>query len=139
MDMNKIREAITLATELTELNFNNYGSDDVWDSIQQVRELLPVADAALAELDKAQKVLTEEPVAWMTEDGRLASVTGKENMPSAADKAFCIPLYLAPAAGLTVEEIVECAWNSDYIFTERMEDDFRARLTAAMEAKAAKQ
>lgn len=40
-----------------------------------------------------------------------------------------------PAAGLTVDEIIECAWNSDYIFTERMEDDLRARLTSAIEAK----
>ena len=96
MDTNKIREAQALIDEARHRGHN-------------IPQLVEAARLLKAELDAAPKVLTTEPVAWMTEDGRLASVTGKENMPSAADKAFCIPLYLAPAAGLTVEEIVRIA------------------------------
>ena len=106
MDTNKIREKVAAVRR----------ADDEWDAIpggydesEAILKYSTAVNELLAELDAAPKVLTTEPVAWMTEDGRLASVTGKENMPSAADKAFCIPLYLAPAAGLTVEEIVRIA------------------------------
>ena len=121
MDTNKIREAQALIDEARHRGHN-------------IPQLVEAARLLQAELDKAPKVLTTEPVAWMTEDGRLASVTGKENMPSAADKAFCIPLYLAPAAGLTVEEVMDIAkeevfewWNGERVF--------HARLTAAINAK----
>ena len=121
MDTNKIRGAQALIDEARHRGHN-------------IPQLVEAARLLKAELDAAPKVLTTEPVAWMTEDGRLASVTGKENMPSAADKAFCIPLYLAPAAWLTVEEVMDIAkeevfewWNGERVF--------HARLTAAIKAK----
>ena len=121
MDTKKIREAQALIDEARHRGHN-------------IPQLVEAARLLKAELDAAPKVLTTEPVAWMTEDGRLASVTGKENMPSAADKAFCIPLYLAPAAWLTVEEVMDIAkeevfewWNGERVF--------HARLTAAIKAK----
>ena len=137
MDTNKIRGAQALIDEARHRGHN-------------IPQLVEAARLLQAELDKAPKVLTTEPVAWMTEDGRLASVTGKENMPSAADKAFCIPLYLAPAAGLTVDEVIKCVDDEAWTARDRIEDDpmsgitdhitkmvssIHARLIAAIQAK----
>lgn len=36
------------------------------------------------------------PVAWMTEDGRVATASAKPNMPSAAKEAFNIALFPHP-------------------------------------------
>ena len=147
MDTNKIREKVAAVRR----------ADDEWDAIpggydesEAILKYSTAVNELLAELDAAPKVLTTEPVAWMTEDGRLASVTGKENMPSAADKVFCIPLYLAPAAGLTVDEVIKCVDDEAWTARDRIEDDpmsgitdhitkmvssIHARLIAAIQAK----
>lgn|SRR5574343_306113 len=152
MNIEKIREALEAAASLTELNPNNYGSDDVWDSIQQVRELLPLADEALAELDKVQQ--DAEPVAWM----RIHE--GKTTVRKSKVYINDIPLYThqpqaqQPGKVLTDEEISEMArlhvqaYMTAYSSHDRvyaivavreMLEKVRARITAAINAKAAKQ
>ena len=79
---------------------------------------------AISALDRLQaQQPNAEPVAWMTKDGRIATKSAKDNMPSAANEAFTIPLYAHPPASkeprLTVEQAMEAwrstqtAWNLD--------------------------
>lgn len=104
--------------------------------------------AALAELDKTPKVLTAEPVAWMLkrEDPLAPSLFTKREVMRRVElrrnkEEEFIPLYLAPAAGLTVEEIVRIAgdWFNHVQLNMKSGDDsasdLRSRLTAAIEAK----
>ena len=43
--------------------------------------------------------VAQEPVAWMTADGRVApDETKRKSMPAPSREAFCIPLYAAPVA-----------------------------------------
>lgn len=104
MNTNKIREALETALNARE-------RDTAHDGL--LRE-------AIAELDKAPKVLTDDPVAWMSDDGEPIS-----------------------AAGLTVEEVDQCIDelgdppdNPDHFWQWR--EKVSARLTAAMEAKTRK-
>ena len=102
--------------------------------------------AALAELDKTPKVLTAEPVAWMLkrEDPLAPSLFTKREVMRRVElrrnkEEEFIPLYLAPAAGLTVDEMMEVAnrlpfkWDNGgaYVYISAL----RSRLTAAIEAK----
>ncbi len=93
--------------------------------------------------------LTEEPVAWMSDDGEPISAKRHEDMEHAEHPLlvhYTTPLYLAPAAGLTVEETMDAL--ARYFFEvqqvaighkgSKVYDDLRARLTAAMEAKTRK-
>jgi hypothetical protein len=54
----------------------------------QMREYALAARAGMA---------PAKPVAWMTEDGRVATDGTKQNMPSAARESFSIPLGRLPA------------------------------------------
>lgn len=66
------------------------------------RELVPIMVAMEQEIRNELSALSEpggeaEPVAWMTEDGRLATTSAKSAMPSSADASFIVPLYVHPA------------------------------------------
>ena len=104
------------------------------------------------ELDKAQQPL--EPVAWMSEEfvrARAMEIYPPDEVndgcpwyghrraiEDSAARHMVRHLhkmgYLAPAAGLTVEEVMDVMneWTGD------KPDSFRSRLTAALEAKFAK-
>lgn len=131
MDTNKIREA--LESGIIELGLRK---------------------AALAELDKAQqpgKVLTDEqideialmavPLDATSSDVRIAGQSIEESAPEAVRVYVRGALRYArdhcgigaPAAGLTVDEAMEAI--EDDIGSEIMIRLFRARLTAALEAK----
>lgn len=156
MDTNKIREALEAAANLTELNPNNYGSDDVWDCIQQVREVAPLAEEALAELDKAQQ--PAEPVAGLEEAARQWYLdryhvdvdqcghghSARRNVGDLVEFAALHthpPKPEQPGKVLTVEEVMEevLGWAERSfviggIATHKV-DDLRARLTAAINVK----
>ena len=99
MDTKKIREAVELLESMDPLSDSN-----VYDRIYELAAIIR------AELDAAPKVkgLTAEPVAWMSDDGEPISARRHEDMEHAEHPLlvhYSTPLYLAPAAGLTVEEV----------------------------------
>lgn len=122
MNIEKIREALKQARKV--------GVEMEWDGMKDRCE------QAIAELDKAQqpgKALTDEVTIMIaeltsTDVATQAAVVGA--IRHVRDNG-----YLSPAAGLTVDEVMECAWDTGYIYTDEMADELRGRLTAAMEAK----
>lgn len=142
MDTNKIRGAQALIDEARHRGHN-------------IPQLVEAARLLQAELDAAPKVFTDEEierVASMCCPGETSQIM-QASVPNGP-----IPLsqgenirrhivmalryardndYLAPAAGLTVEEVMDIAkeevfewWNGERVF--------HARLTAAIKAKASK-
>ena len=116
---------------------------------QETREV--VAEVVKAAYGyKAPKVLTDEPVAWMSDDGEPISAKRHEDMEHAEHPLlvhYSTPLYLASAAGLTVEEVmrVVAKWDIEASDEAGVEPatpyglgDLRSRLAAAMEAKTRK-
>ena len=112
---------------------------------QETREV--VAEVVKAAYGyKAPKVLTDEPVAWMSDDGEPIIAKRHEDMEHAEHPLlvhYSTPLYLASAAGMTVEEVDQCMDevgdppdNPDHFWQWR--EKVSARLTAAMEAKTRK-
>lgn len=97
MDTKKIREAVELLESMDPLSDSN-----VYDRIYELAAIIR------AELDAAPKVkgLTAEPVAWMSDDGEPISARRHEDMEHAEHPLlvhYSTPLYLAPAAGLTMD------------------------------------
>lgn len=121
MDTKKIREALEFGLALAVAKQTDTGRDH---SI-----LIKIFKDALAELDAAPKVLTDEPVAWMVvssirdTDIPTLAITKEAARQVAIERCYYlsgaqhsepIPLYLAPAAppkGLTDEEIEHHAFN----------------------------
>ena len=119
MNTDKIREALETALNARE-------RDTAFDGL--FRE-------AIAELDAAHEVLTDEKCreierAWQQAHGAdiTHAMAFSDGLATARD-------YLAPAAGLTVEEAMEAMRP---FASELMQRQVRARLTAAMEAKTRK-
>lgn len=165
MNINKIREALEMAEAMA----------DVFDQLSQKlgdlrernadRSRLEEIREAIAELDKAPKVLTDEeierisiPEQWEGEDYVIGGmqmglmIHKRDRLEAQRIVKYVLRYardngYLAPTAGLTVEEteqiavdarieIDEIAWKSPPISYEK---EFRSilkrRLTAAIEAK----
>lgn len=153
MNTNKIREAIELLESMDPLNASR-----VADRIDEASAIIR------AEIDKAPKVLTDEPYAWewqeLVDEGpyrgwhsmleRFNPLDNPYRKREASAVRNLKALYLAPPAGLTVDEAMEIVktWhNYEDLTEEEAQDlcanetpeeayeDLRARLTAAMEAK----
>lgn len=97
--------------------------------------------AALAELDKTQqpgKVLTDDEIEAVVEDVR--EYEGMEDSPAFWEGGtYCLRHardngYLAPAAGLTVEEVMQ-VFDRTCAPDEPARYEFKRGLTAAIEAK----
>lgn len=142
MNTNKIREALELAEAMA----------DVFDRLSQKlgdlrernadRSRLNKIREALAELDKAPKVLTDEEIEKIL---HKKSINGmgptyrwewRQALKHARDNG-----YLAPTAGLTVDEGEQLVkeWCLEWCERVAPDDsdwsDLRARLSAAIEAK----
>ena len=144
MDTNKIREALSNLIGAME----RYEMDVDEDAPYAHRSMMSNAREALAELDKAPKVLTDEQahylfMGWLHVNH--ADINDNADTSDLCRRAFLDALryarangYLAPAAGLTVEEAVKAVrdcyaamgWTQYHD-----EEELRARLTAAIEAK----
>ena len=127
MNTNKIREALRIAK--ARIMHLAPGSTDYIDD-------------ALAELDKAPKALTEEVIDALVKEVRFKSEWAEISACSAILYARYNG-YLAPAVGLTVDEVMEVynKWRFSPVPKETLEDewnDLRSRLAAAMEAKTRK-
>lgn len=148
MNIDKIREALEAAIEEHNRLNASYGT-----IIAKVRE-------ALAELDKPA-----EPVAWIVVSSirdigiPTLAITKEAARQVAIERCYYlsdvqhsepIPLYLAPAAGLTVDEVIKCVDDEAWTARDRIEDDpmsgitdhitkmvssIHARLIAAIQAK----
>jgi len=147
MNTDKIREALELAEAMADI------FDQLSQKLGDLRErnmdrsrLEEIRDA-IAELDRmeAPKVLTTEAL-WqafkneLVPDGCSESIGLMFDQPTAE---FVLRYvrdngYLAPAPGLTVEEVMEAFTQEcrpPEIRASVMRPRFRARLTAAIEAK----
>lgn len=143
MNTNKIREALNKVSECINIAFYTPGAltREEWDAYNRL------AKEALAELDKAPLVLTDEEVERIAYDRYLKRYyNGDREWQQRLADAMSHGLryardngYLAPSAGLTVDEAEECLvehlaqYGPDWSAPAR--NRLRARLTAAIEAK----
>ena len=137
MDTNKIREKVAAVRR----------ADDEWDAIpggydesEAILKYSTAVNELLAELDAAPKVLTDErPLVWMRMKDHTFVSDRIKNDGERTFQDFTVPLYRNPAAGLTVEEVMEAAnklpfrWDNGgaYVYIGAL----RTRLTAAIQAK----
>ena len=147
MNTNKIREVLLKAmrSHTQEMEGYAYFASNKGLSEDDYEE---VVDEALAELDKAQqpgKVLTDEEIEHIADvehvdSGNRMSGMWRDGFVEGLRHARDHYGIGAPAAGLTVDEAMEALQEhidrEGWAMTEPNRWRFRARLTAAIEAKA---
>lgn len=148
MDTNKIREALNAAHGYIEYQYRRALEVSEQRAIDGTRLDLDNINEALAELDKAQqpgKMLTDEEIDHIADTTPPPSRAKSYAEYCAEEAGFVRGLryardngYLAPAAGLTVEEVIGVViqwYDSPIDYGHSDGEELYARLTAAIEAK----